>query len=31
MIQRIHRLMKVPFDVIPVTMEKAKIVAETDQ
>ena len=31
MIQRIHRLMKVPFDVIPVTMQKAKIVAETDQ
>jgi len=31
MIQRIHKLMKVPFDVIPVTMHKANIQAETDQ
>ncbi|MCD5382957.1 2-phospho-L-lactate transferase CofD family protein [Candidatus Gracilibacteria bacterium] len=31
MIQRIHKLMKVPFDVIPVTMEKANIIAETDK
>lgn len=31
MIQRIHKLMKVPFDVIPVTMNKARIFAETDK
>ena len=31
MIQKIHKLMNVPFDVIPVTMNKANIKAETDQ